>query len=107
MTERGLGNRTPDVATAEQLLGACSASDAAAVGDVVEDVHCTGCGTASVVRLLVRPGVAKASLRLVAGLLRSTSDHCDERAAHDLPCECMMVVSVADPLSVDLQHDNW
>lgn len=51
MTERGLGNRTPDVATAEQLLGACSASDAVAVGDVVEDVHCTGCGTASVVRL--------------------------------------------------------
>lgn len=107
VTARGLGTRTLVVASAEQLPGACSASDAVgAAADVVVDVHCTVCGTASAARLLVRPGVAKDSLRLVAGLLRSTSDHRDERAARDLPCECRVVVVGAGPLSVYLQRGS-
>lgn len=110
LTVRGLGTRILVVATVGQLPDACSASDAvggAAAADVVANVHCTGCGTASAVRLLVRPGVAKAFLRLVAGLLRSTSDHRDERAARVLPCECRVVVVGADPLSVCLQRGSW
>lgn len=105
---RGLGTRTLVLVTAGQLPGACSASDAVgAAADVVADAHCTGCVTAFAVQLLVRPGVAKASLRLVAGLLRSTSDHRDERAARVLPCEYRVVVVGAGPLLVCSQHGNW
>lgn len=101
----GLGSRTLVVVTAGQLPGACRASDV--VGAVVvANVHCTGCETASAERLFVRPGVAKAFLRLVAGLFRSTSDHCDERAARDLPCECRVVVVGVGPLLVGLPHES-
>lgn len=106
--ERGLETRgTLGVATAGQLPDACNALDAVDVAAVVVDVHCTECETASAVRLLVRPDVAKASLRMLAALLRSTSDHRDERAARVLPCECRVVVVVVGPLSVYSQHGNW
>lgn len=100
-------SRTLVVATAVQLPGACNALEFAVdvAAAVVVDVHRIGCGTAFAARLLVRPGEAKVFLRMVTALLRSTSDHRDERAARDLPCDYKVVVGV--PLSVCSQHGSW
>lgn len=116
VAQRGLGIHTPVVQViAEPLLDVCSSSavvvvDAAAA--TVANVHRTVCETASAARwlfdsghLVGRPGESKAFLRmLVAALLRSTSDHRDERAARDLPCDCRVAAGV--PLWVDLQHGS-